>query len=87
MHVPVLSSFFPSLPCQYESEELEKCVYQDYDSDSDVADELKQDFVDEQTGDVPNKRSVNQCHHPAKFGLISAYSVSSSASDASDWAC
>ncbi|TSK31460.1 Syndetin [Bagarius yarrelli] len=37
----------------YESEELEKCVYQDYDSDSDVADELKQDFVDEQTGDVP----------------------------------
>ncbi|XP_053084391.1 syndetin isoform X2 [Pangasianodon hypophthalmus] len=39
----------------YESEELEKSVYQDYDSDSDVADELKQDFVDEQTGDVPNK--------------------------------
>ncbi|KAI5621830.1 syndetin isoform X1 [Silurus asotus] len=39
----------------YESEELEKSVYQDYDSDSDVADELKQDFVDEQTGDIPNK--------------------------------
>ncbi|XP_047663915.1 syndetin isoform X1 [Tachysurus fulvidraco] len=39
----------------YESEELEKNVYQDYDSDSDVADELKQDFVDEQTGDIPNK--------------------------------
>lgn len=35
-------------------------MYQDYDSDSDVADELKQDFVDEQTGDIPNKRSVYQ---------------------------
>lgn len=33
-------------------------MYQDYDSDSDVADELKQDYVDEQTGDVPVKRSV-----------------------------
>ncbi|XP_062870171.1 syndetin isoform X1 [Trichomycterus rosablanca] len=39
----------------YESDEIEKNVYQDYDSDSDVADELKQDFVDEQTGDIPNK--------------------------------
>ncbi|XP_015231999.1 PREDICTED: syndetin isoform X2 [Cyprinodon variegatus] len=39
----------------YESDELEKSVYQDYDSDSDVPDELKQDFVDEQTGDVPLK--------------------------------
>ncbi|XP_063042025.1 syndetin isoform X2 [Engraulis encrasicolus] len=39
----------------YESDELEKNVYQDYDSDSDVADELKQDYVDEQTGDVPVK--------------------------------
>ncbi|KAI4890266.1 hypothetical protein NFI96_014040, partial [Prochilodus magdalenae] len=39
----------------YESDELEKSVYQDYDSDSDVAEELKQDFVDEQTGDVPAK--------------------------------
>lgn len=43
---------------QYESDELEKSVYQDYDSDSDVAEELKQDYVDEQTGDVPAKRSV-----------------------------
>lgn len=43
---------------QYESDELEKSVYQDYDSDSDVPDELKQDYVDEQTGDVPVKRSV-----------------------------
>ncbi|TRZ01837.1 hypothetical protein DNTS_004278 [Danionella cerebrum] len=39
----------------YESDELEKNVYQDYDSDSDVPEELKQDFVDEQTGDVPVK--------------------------------
>ncbi|XP_041931800.1 syndetin isoform X1 [Alosa sapidissima] len=39
----------------YESDELEKNVYQDYDSDSDVAEELKQDYVDEQTGDVPVK--------------------------------
>lgn len=41
---------------QYESDELEKSVYQDYDSDSDVPEELKQDYVDEQTGDVPVKR-------------------------------
>uniref|UniRef100_A0A3P8W5M3 VPS50 subunit of EARP/GARPII complex n=1 Tax=Cynoglossus semilaevis TaxID=244447 RepID=A0A3P8W5M3_CYNSE len=39
----------------YESDELEKSVYQDYDSDSDVPEELKQDFVDEQTGDAPLK--------------------------------
>ncbi|XP_061738558.1 syndetin isoform X2 [Nerophis ophidion] len=39
----------------YESDELEKSAYQDYDSDSDVPEELKQDFVDEQTGDVPLK--------------------------------
>lgn len=39
----------------YESDDLEKSVYQDYDSDSDVADELKQDYVDEQTGDAPLK--------------------------------
>lgn len=41
-------------------------MYQDYDSDSDVAEELKQDYVDEQTGDVPLKRSVpsqNVLHH------------------------
>lgn len=45
---------------KYESDELEKCVYQDYDndSDSDVPEELKQDYVDEQTGDAPHKRSV-----------------------------
>lgn len=48
-----------SLLClKYESDELEKCVYQDYDSDSDVPEELKQDYVDEQTGDAPLKRSV-----------------------------
>ncbi|XP_064874217.1 syndetin-like [Oncorhynchus nerka] len=35
-----------------ESDKLEKSVYQDYDSDSDVPDELKQD---EQTGDIPLK--------------------------------
>ncbi|XP_044026955.1 syndetin isoform X4 [Siniperca chuatsi] len=39
----------------YESDELEKSVYQDYDSDSDVPEELKQDYVDEQTGDAPHK--------------------------------
>ncbi|XP_065327103.1 syndetin isoform X1 [Pelmatolapia mariae] len=39
----------------YESDELEKSVYQDYDSDSDVPEELKQDYVDEQTGDAPLK--------------------------------
>ncbi|XP_051527047.1 syndetin isoform X3 [Myxocyprinus asiaticus] len=39
----------------YESDELEKSVYQDYDSDSDVPEELKRDYVDEQTGDVPVK--------------------------------
>ncbi len=38
-------------------------MYQDYDSDSDVPEELKQDFVDEQTGDAPVKRSVLS-HHP-----------------------
>lgn len=48
-----------SLLClKYESDELEKSVYQDYDSDSDVPEELKQDYVDEQTGDAPLKRSV-----------------------------
>ncbi|GCB74479.1 hypothetical protein scyTo_0003569 [Scyliorhinus torazame] len=39
----------------YESDELEKSAYQDYDSDSDVPEELKRDYVDEQTGDVPVK--------------------------------
>lgn len=39
----------------YESDELEKNVYQEYDSDSDVPDELKQDYVDENTGDAPLK--------------------------------
>lgn len=49
---------FCSLSLKYESDELEKSVYQDYDSDSDVPEELKQDYVDEQTGDAPLKRSV-----------------------------
>lgn len=44
----------------YESDELEKNVYQDYDSDSDVADELKQDYVDEQTGDAPLKSASRE---------------------------
>uniref|UniRef100_A0A8C6U3V0 VPS50 EARP/GARPII complex subunit n=1 Tax=Neogobius melanostomus TaxID=47308 RepID=A0A8C6U3V0_9GOBI len=43
----------------YESDELEKSVYQEYDSDSDVPDELKQDYVDENTGDAPLK-SISQ---------------------------
>ncbi|TNN62314.1 Syndetin [Liparis tanakae] len=44
----------------YESDELEKSVYQDYDSDSDVPEELKQDYVDEQTGDVPLKSASRE---------------------------
>ncbi|KAE8596232.1 hypothetical protein XENTR_v10016019 [Xenopus tropicalis] len=39
----------------YESDELEKSAYQEYDSDSDVPEELKRDYIDEQTGDVPTK--------------------------------
>ncbi|XP_018413087.1 PREDICTED: syndetin [Nanorana parkeri] len=39
----------------YESDELEKSAYQEYDSDSDVPEELKRDYVDEQTGDAPSK--------------------------------
>lgn len=53
---------FCFLTRQYESDELEKSVYQDYDSDSDVPEELKQDYVDEQTGDAPVKRSVLSHH-------------------------
>lgn len=56
---------FCFLSLQYESDELEKSVYQDYDSDSDVPEELKQDFVDEQTGDAPVKRSVLSHHTDA----------------------
>lgn len=47
---------FPLCSLQYESDEQEKSAYQEYDSDSDVPEELKQDYVDEQTGDVPVKR-------------------------------
>ncbi|XP_028926247.1 syndetin isoform X1 [Ornithorhynchus anatinus] len=39
----------------YESDEQEKSAYQEYDSDSDVPEELKRDYVDEQTGDPPVK--------------------------------
>lgn len=46
-----IPSFF-----QYESDEQEKSAYQEYDSDSDVPEELKRDYVDEQTGDAPVKR-------------------------------
>ena len=41
---------------QYESDEQEKSADQEYDSDSDVPEELKRDYVDEQTGDAPVKR-------------------------------
>ncbi|KAJ8796533.1 hypothetical protein J1605_002130, partial [Eschrichtius robustus] len=44
----------------YESDEQEKGAYQEYDSDSDVPEELKQDYVDEQTGDAPVKRAAPQ---------------------------
>jgi hypothetical protein len=47
---------YPTMFPQYESDEQEKSAYQDYDSDSDVPEELKRDYVDEQTGDVPVKR-------------------------------
>uniref|UniRef100_A0A8C5R3H3 VPS50 subunit of EARP/GARPII complex n=1 Tax=Leptobrachium leishanense TaxID=445787 RepID=A0A8C5R3H3_9ANUR len=39
----------------YESDEPEKSAYQEYDSDSDVPEELKGDYIDEQTGDAPTK--------------------------------
>jgi len=63
--------FFVPLCRQYESDELEKSVYQDYDSDSDVPEELKQDYVDEQTGDAPVKRSVLSHHLTAHVTQIS----------------
>lgn len=56
-------------------------MYQDYDSDSDVPEELKQDYVDEQTGDAPLKRSVpslvslqavSNARNPASFQIPSA---------------
>ena len=51
---PLLNNILCSF--QYESDEQEKGAYQEYDSDSDVPEELKQDYVDEQTGDAPVKR-------------------------------
>ncbi|CAL8294189.1 unnamed protein product [Merluccius merluccius] len=56
----------------YESDELEKSVFQDYDSDSDVPDELKQDYVDEQTGDAPLKsasRETMRSHKKSDYSL------------------
>ncbi|KAJ3609368.1 hypothetical protein NHX12_023891, partial [Muraenolepis orangiensis] len=56
----------------YESDELEKSVFQDYDSDSDVPEELKQDYVDEQTGDVPLKsvsRETMRSHKKSDYSL------------------
>uniref|UniRef100_A0A1A7YT23 Coiled-coil domain containing 132 n=2 Tax=Iconisemion striatum TaxID=60296 RepID=A0A1A7YT23_9TELE len=50
----------------YESDEMEKSVYQDYDSDSDVPDELKQDYIDEQTGDVPLNRVSKESQRSKK---------------------
>lgn len=49
-------NFFFLFFYQYESDEQEKSAYQEYDSDSDVPEELKRDYVDEQTGDAPIKR-------------------------------
>lgn len=54
MAVNLFFSFF--FFYQYESDEQEKSAYQEYDSDSDVPEELKRDYVDEQTGDAPIKR-------------------------------
>ncbi|KAG7281342.1 hypothetical protein CRUP_023493, partial [Coryphaenoides rupestris] len=56
----------------YESDELEKSVFQDYDSDSDVPEELKQDYVDEQTGDAPLKsvsRETMRSHKKSDYSL------------------
>uniref|UniRef100_A0A8C5BXU0 VPS50 subunit of EARP/GARPII complex n=1 Tax=Gadus morhua TaxID=8049 RepID=A0A8C5BXU0_GADMO len=56
----------------YESDELEKNVFQDYDSDSDVPEELKQDYVDEQTGDAPLKsvsRETMRSHKKSDYSL------------------
>lgn len=52
----VVDLFFSFFFKQYESDEQEKSAYQEYDSDSDVPEELKRDYVDEQTGDAPIKR-------------------------------
>uniref|UniRef100_UPI00359015C9 syndetin isoform X2 n=1 Tax=Myxine glutinosa TaxID=7769 RepID=UPI00359015C9 len=43
----------------YDSDGAEQSPYQEEDSDSDVAEELKRDFVDEQTGETP-VRSISQ---------------------------
>uniref|UniRef100_A0A8C9W671 VPS50 subunit of EARP/GARPII complex n=1 Tax=Scleropages formosus TaxID=113540 RepID=A0A8C9W671_SCLFO len=56
----------------YESDELDKSIYQDYDSDSDVPEELKRDYVDEQTGDVPVKsvsRETIRSRKKSDYGL------------------
>ncbi|XP_061412069.1 syndetin isoform X1 [Lethenteron reissneri] len=58
----------------YDSEEGEKSPYQDEDSDSDVADELKRDFVDEQTGETP-VRSVSKDSVRVKRKSESHYSL------------
>ncbi|KAG7281345.1 hypothetical protein CRUP_023496, partial [Coryphaenoides rupestris] len=53
-------------------DELEKSVFQDYDSDSDVPEELKQDYVDEQTGDAPLKsvsRETMRSHKKSDYSL------------------
>ena len=51
-------------------------MYQDYDSDSDVPEELKQDYVDEQTGDAPLKRSV-----PSQIVLCCTTLITNSSGD------
>uniref|UniRef100_A0A8C4QHW1 VPS50 EARP/GARPII complex subunit n=1 Tax=Eptatretus burgeri TaxID=7764 RepID=A0A8C4QHW1_EPTBU len=43
----------------YDSDGAEQSPYQEEDSDSDVAEELKRDFVDEQTGETP-VRSISR---------------------------
>ncbi|XP_068094573.1 syndetin isoform X2 [Hyperolius riggenbachi] len=56
----------------YESDELEKSAYQEYDSDSDVPEELKRDYVDEQTGDAPSKsvsRETLRSHKRSDYNL------------------
>lgn len=70
------SSFCVPFFSKYESDELEKSTYHDYDSDSDVPEELKQDYVDEQTGDVPLKRSVaHRTHRGAASGVSQSVRV------------
>ncbi|KFU92589.1 Coiled-coil domain-containing protein 132 [Chaetura pelagica] len=59
----------------YESDEQEKSAYQEYDSDSDVPEELKRDYVDEQTGDIPVKSVSRETLKSRKKSDYNLYKV------------